>query len=84
MQLHKTNIIHRDLACRNLLVDEKMDVFVADFGFARLKRMAESKGFTLTGLGPVRWEAPESLQHKGECLHCWLRRAYILYEFTFS
>jgi serine/threonine protein kinase len=65
LHLHQTNIIHRDLACRNLLVDDKMDVFVADFGFARLKRMQESKGFTLTGLGPVRWEAPESLQHKG-------------------
>jgi hypothetical protein len=47
-------------------VDDKMDIFVADFGFARLKQMAESKGFTLTGLGPVRWEAPESLQHKGK------------------
>lgn len=65
MHLHQTHIIHRDLACRNFLVDEQMDVFVADFGFARLKRIAESKGFTMTGLGPVRWEAPESLQQKG-------------------
>ena len=69
MHLHKTGIIHRDLACRNLLVDDKMDIFVADFGFARLKRLAESKGFTLTGLGPVRWEAPESLEHKGVWLN---------------
>ena len=42
-----------------------MDVFVADFGFARLKRMAESKGYTKTDFGPVRWEAPESLERKG-------------------
>lgn len=64
VHLHRNNVIHRDLACRNLLLDDKMDVFVADFGFARRKQVASSKGFTKTGLGPVRWEAPESLKMK--------------------
>jgi len=36
--LHAHGIIHRDLACRNLLVDEgASSVAVADFGFARLR-----------------------------------------------
>jgi serine/threonine protein kinase len=60
--LHSRGIIHRDLACRNLLVDEVMNVCVCDFGFARLR--PAGKGFTATNLGPVRWEAPESLKNK--------------------
>ena len=60
--LHARGIIHRDLACRNLLVDEVMEVCVCDFGFARLR--PAGKGFTATNLGPVRWEAPESLKNK--------------------
>jgi serine/threonine protein kinase len=64
LNLHSKHIIHRDLACRNLLVDDKFDIYVADFGFARLKHVASSKEFTSTKLGPVRWEAPESLERK--------------------
>lgn len=63
MNLHTKHIIHRDLACRNLLVDDKFDIHVADFGFARLKKLASSIGFTETKLGPIRWEAPESLEY---------------------
>ncbi|GMH65850.1 hypothetical protein TL16_g04297 [Triparma laevis f. inornata] len=64
MNLHVRGIIHRDLACRNLLVDAQMNVHVCDFGFARLRTKGLSKGFTATNLGPVRWEAPESLKNK--------------------
>jgi len=62
--LHETDIIHRDLACRNLLVSSGMDVYVIDFGFARQKTLNASKGFTATNFGPVRWEAPESLRKR--------------------
>jgi len=42
-----------------------MDVFVSDFGFARQKRDSEnSRDFTNERVGPVRWEAPESLLRK--------------------
>ena len=64
LNLHTRGIIHRDLACRNLLVDADMNVYVCDFGFARLRASGKSKGFTATNLGPVRWEAPESLKNK--------------------
>ena len=64
MNLHLRGMIHRDLACRNLLVDGQMTVHVCDFGFARVRSKGMSKGFTATNLGPVRWEAPESLKNK--------------------
>jgi len=64
MNLHIRGMIHRDLACRNLLVDAQMTVHVCDFGFARVRSKGMSKGFTATNLGPVRWEAPESLKNK--------------------
>jgi len=62
--LHRYNVIHRDLACRNMLLDDKMDVHVADFGFARLRGVTHSKGFSRSSVGPVKWEAPESLREK--------------------
>lgn len=62
--LHKYNIIHRDLACRNLLVDSQLEVYVSDFGFARQKDVAKETGFTQPTLGPIKWEAPESLEKK--------------------
>jgi len=62
--LHRHNVIHRDLAARNLLLDDKMDVHVADFGFARLRESHHSKEFSKTHIGPVKWEAPESLRNK--------------------
>lgn len=46
--LHQENVIHRDLACRNLLVDENFDIMVSDFGFARQKQDNTTKvGFRL-------------------------------------
>lgn len=37
---------------------------MADFGFARQREAANSKGFSRCNVGPVRWEAPESLTVK--------------------
>lgn len=45
-------------------MDRHLNVFVSDFGFARQKSSLGSKGFTKNNMGPVKWEAPESLQHK--------------------
>jgi serine/threonine protein kinase len=60
VHLHASNIIHRDLACRNILLD-RGTALVADFGLARLKE-GEEEGTTVNTVGPVKWMAPESLR----------------------
>ena len=69
MHLHQRNIVHRDVACRNLLVDGDNNVHVADFGCARLKQELYGKDYTQSGLRPIRWEAPECLSkgYRGCC-----------------
>lgn len=63
VHLHSKRVCHRDLACRNLLLDEKHKVLVADFG---LSRSAAAKDGDLIGkssstVGPLRWMSPESM-----------------------
>jgi len=59
--LHEMNIIHRDLKCSNLLVDESWTVKVGDFG---LSRSVPDKEYTMTSCGTPAWAAPEVLQHR--------------------
>ncbi|XP_055347141.1 platelet-derived growth factor receptor alpha-like [Paramacrobiotus metropolitanus] len=58
------DIIHRDLATRNVLVYENKVVKICDFGLSKQRseyyRMVDSKNIRL----PVKWMAPESLQEK--------------------
>ena len=77
LHLHSANVIHRDLACRNLLADDKLRVFVADFGFARVKERSRGgdddntegigslAGYSTNNIGPIRWEAPEVWKSEG-------------------
>eukprot|EP00753_Platysulcus_tardus_P014677 PLAT4429.2.p1 GENE.PLAT4429.2~~PLAT4429.2.p1 ORF type:complete len:472 (-),score=163.15 PLAT4429.2:104-1519(-) len=64
MHLHREGVIHRDLACRNLLVDDHFRVRVADFGFSRTKEVTASKGYTHSAVGPIKWMAPEALRYR--------------------
>jgi len=59
--LHKEKIIHRDLACRNVLLNANMEAVVADFGLARFVRKEVDSGKTASLIGPIKWMAPESL-----------------------
>jgi serine/threonine protein kinase len=56
------NVIHRDIASRNFLLDAHNNVFVCDFGLARVK--VGSYQHTASSLGPVKYMAPESITKK--------------------
>jgi len=59
--LHSQKLVHRDLACRNLLISKDDDCVIADFGLSRLLSNSEDRRKTKTSFGPVRWMALESL-----------------------
>lgn len=59
--LHGQNVVHRDLACRNLLVKREDDdylVKVSDFGLSEKGSSADKGGALL----PIKWCAPEVLK----------------------
>ena len=59
--LESKGIIHRDLACRNILVSHingKYSCLVADFGLSRETSEYKAEG----ALIPIRWAAPEVLK----------------------
>jgi serine/threonine protein kinase len=55
---HKVGIVHRDIKPANLLLDVQGDLWVTDFGLARLR---DDTGLTITGdlLGTLRYMSPE-------------------------
>ncbi len=57
---HQQGVLHRDIKPANLLIDEANQVWVADFGLAKL---VEQEGLTASGdiLGTLQYLAPECL-----------------------
>ncbi|KAK8775171.1 hypothetical protein V5799_031484 [Amblyomma americanum] len=53
--------VHRDLACRNCLVNAGRTVKIGDFGMCRPMYDSDYYRFNKRGMLPVRWMAPESL-----------------------
>lgn len=58
VHIHRAGVLHRDLALRNVLLDEHDRARVADFGLGRSSggRLQEA-----SGTGPIRWMAPEAI-----------------------
>lgn len=59
--LAELKYVHRDVACRNCLVNAQRVVKLGDFGMSRLIFENDYYRFNRKGMLPVRWMAPESL-----------------------
>eukprot|EP01084_Bolivina_argentea_P220909 374289_1 len=69
--LHSHGLVHRDIACRNILLGHIVnsvqlctEVKISDFGLMRVTKDNNCSGKTESKVGPVRWMAPESIQQK--------------------
>ena len=66
--LHKNNMIHRDVKPENLLIDEKLNLKLCDFGFARKVKLNKYNNHenTMTDYVATRWyRSPELLLSGG-------------------
>lgn len=63
--IHAKGVVHRDLKCSNLLIDENWKVKVCDFGMARQQvkdpKALRSLGWSMTICGTDEYMAPEVL-----------------------
>ena len=59
--LAELKYVHRDVACRNCLVNAGRTVKLADFGMTRPMFESDYYRFSKKGMLPVRWMSPESL-----------------------
>lgn len=59
--LASMNYVHRDVACRNCMINAQRVVKLGDFGMARQTFESEYYRFARKGMLPIRWMAPESI-----------------------
>jgi len=64
VHLHSEGIIHRDLASRNLLLDDKLGIKISDFGLSRVIGGKGESGVTKSETGPLKFMSPEALVHQ--------------------
>lgn len=60
--MHQNNLIHRDIACRNLLVNSNWEVKIADFGLTVLCSSDSQYASNSTEKLPWAWMSPETLK----------------------
>ena len=58
--VHGKGVVHRDLKLENILVDDKLNLKVADFGFATFKKVHQLKSYK----GTKTYMAPEIIAGK--------------------
>ena len=62
--LHGKKIVHRDLKCANILLNEFKDCKLADFGLSKYAEDIRSFSGCKTNCGTIYWMSPESLNRK--------------------
>jgi len=62
--LHRQDVIHRDIAARNILLKQDFTPMVSDFGLSREIEATEQYSSTGQDLLPVKWMAPEAIRTK--------------------
>jgi len=65
VQLHAHNVVHGDVASRNLLLDFNNNCCVCDFGMSHIMPTGQTTvQTTLTDLLPIAWSSPETLEKR--------------------
>ena len=80
--LHKNNIIHRDIKCANILIDNNNNIKLADFGI--IKIIPTYINYAQTQIGTPYYMAPEIYKNYRYCEKCdiW-SLGCVLYEMMF-
>jgi len=60
--LHKKDIIHRDIAARNILLNANMVPMISDFGLSREVEIHDAYSSTGRDSLPLKWMAPEAIK----------------------
>ncbi|XP_028513638.1 testis-specific serine/threonine-protein kinase 5, partial [Exaiptasia diaphana] len=70
---HRRNVVHRDLKCENILIDDNNVIKISDFGFATRSPSNKTK-YLETFCGSYAYAAPEILQaqkYDGKAADVW-------------
>ncbi|PRP88101.1 hypothetical protein PROFUN_04192 [Planoprotostelium fungivorum] len=62
--LHKQNVVHRDLALRNILLSSELEAKVSDFGLSRVNDTGGDGSTTSSAVGPLKWMSPEAITER--------------------